>query len=178
MNWESHFQLIIILYSRVHTVRERNAHTQTHRTNNHKEIKANKEHQEIIQVYPIMTTSCSYRCSSTIMVKNYKDWLHNWVSTPNLTSLSNLTRVFSLFFFLKNWYSQCPYMPKTSSFYSYKETPNKKGKNYNFQISCEIWLGRRNAEFLSWCRNFASRAPSKGILIDSAPFLNNLPLGD
>ena len=93
-----------------------------------------------------MATSNSCRWSFNMMKMNYK------IDTPieflsqslNFTCLSNLTRVFSHFFSLKNWWFSCPYTSKRAPFYNYKETPPKKEKNYTFPFSCDIW--RRGAQ--------------------------------
>ena len=121
-----------------------------------KKIKVNKRHQEVISVHSIMTISCSFLYSSTMMMMKQK--LQRLITqltlfsaqSLNLTSLSNLTSVFFflfLFFFsLKNWYSQTPHMTKTSPFIDAKK-PHKKG---TLKLSYPFWVRvwRRGAESL------------------------------
>ena len=95
----------------------------------------------------MMATSCSGQCSTTMMIKNYKiDTPIEFLLSSHKPSKSQKS-VLSLFL-SKNWYSQCPHMPKRAPFYNHKETPTEKRKNEQLLIfSCAPGLGAAALSF-------------------------------
>ena len=81
-----------------------------------------------------MVTSCSCHCSSTMMMMNTR-LIHqlsfSLSQSLNLTSLSNLIKVLSQLFCLKNLYSNLRLTPQNNPFYSYKETLAKKRQKHS-----------------------------------------------
>ena len=96
-----------------------------------------------------MATSYSYHCSSTMMMKNYKRWLHNWVSTPlNLSSLSILTKSILSFSLWKTSILSPPTCLRHPLFIIQGREPSENTQNRSYPFSLATWC---HGAKLLWC---------------------------